>query len=90
MSIDSGQSWNNTVRQPLNAGMMLFAFQFVLDGSLHRTTSFMAQNHEQGSSQVGAAYWILPMISDEITFPATRTMKSSPKFASKINSGGTR
>src|SRR6516225_11744671 len=33
---------------------------------------------------------MLPITSGEITFPATRTMKSSPKFASKISSGGTR
>src|SRR5215472_2362285 len=33
---------------------------------------------------------MLPITSGEITFPATRTIKSSPKFASKISSGGTR
>jgi len=32
---------------------------------------------------------MLPITSGEIRFPATRMMKSSPKFASKINSGGT-
>ena len=33
---------------------------------------------------------MLPITSGEITFPATRMMKSSPKLASKISSGGTR
>src|SRR5215468_5722469 len=33
---------------------------------------------------------MLPITSGEITFPATRTMKRSPNFASKISSGGTR
>ena len=32
----------------------------------------------------------VPMTSGEITLPATRTMKSSPKPASKMSSGGTR
>jgi len=37
-----------------------------------------------------AAYCTDPITSGEITFPATRTMKSSPKPASKTSSGGTR
>ncbi len=36
------------------------------------------------------AYCTVPMTSGEMTLPATRTMNSSPKPASKINSGGTR
>ena len=36
------------------------------------------------------AYWMLPLTSSEITLPATRTMKSSPKFASKVSSDGPR
>src|SRR6185369_3840183 len=36
------------------------------------------------------AYCRLPATSGDITFPATRTMNSSPKPASKISSGGTR
>src|SRR5262245_21206952 len=36
------------------------------------------------------AYCSVPMISGEMTFPATRTTNSSPKPASKTSSGGTR
>src|SRR5688572_17459680 len=36
------------------------------------------------------AYCSVPMISAEITLPATRMMSSSPKPASKTSSGGTR
>ena len=36
------------------------------------------------------AYCSVPMISAEMTLPATRTMNSSPKPASKTSSGGTR
>ena len=36
------------------------------------------------------AYCSVPITSGEITLPATRTMNSSPKPASKISSGGTR
>src|SRR5580693_7520662 len=45
---------------------------------------------KRGVCRWAPAYCMLPMTSGEITFPATRMMNSSPKSASKINSGGTR
>jgi hypothetical protein len=43
-----------------------------------------------GVCRCTAAYCSVPMISGEITLPATRTMNSSPKLASNTSSGGTR
>ena len=45
---------------------------------------------KRGVRRCTPAYCSVPITSGEITLPATRAMNSSPKPASKINSGGTR
>jgi len=50
----------------------------------------VAEDDEERRLQMAARVLQLPATSGDITFPATRTMNSSPKPASKISSGGTR
>ena len=45
---------------------------------------------KSGVCKYKLAYRMLPLTSGEVTLPATRTMKSSPKLASKVSSGGPR
>jgi len=89
-AIQPGESGDDAVDQRLDPravpGVMPQGVQCGLDGA----AAVVPITTNSSVFRWVPAYCRLPAISWERTFPATRTMNSSPKPASKISSGGTR